>query len=177
VKFLMLTGIVIAALASAGVAFAQNGVASSLDIKQAISDLENAAKLAQSTDLPLDQMGQLKSWDKLLVLAEQIKASVLAALRASDSNIGALKVTSEKYQSDPGKAEVLTKRIEALQAQMESLSTLEGKLNKAITNLKDKVAKIRADPEVKQALETEKALQQADAALKKADGAMPDSLK
>jgi hypothetical protein len=163
--------------AFAGTITAQGKALAAMDIRQAISELSIAAQQADRAEVPLENLDKIKQWDSLIAASGKIEATVQVAIRNADATIASFKVKAEKYQSDPAKADVFKQRIEGLQAQADALALLDGRLCKAITSLKSRLDGIRADPDVKAALEAQSLTSRVDAALQSSSNAVPAYLK
>jgi len=176
-KSVCLKALLVAVLAVAGTATAQVKAPSTLDIRQAISELSIAAQQADRADTPLDNLAKLKKWDDLLVSCKAISTTLRAAVAHTDSVITAFKEKAEKYQAEPSKADVFKKRIEGLQQQSDTLALLGGQLDKSAASLKSRLDRIKTDPDVKAALETQNIMNKVDAALQVSSNAVPSFLK
>lgn len=172
-KLALSMGSILALLVLACTASAEQPPLATIDIRQAIADLETAVKQSEAQSLPMDHMDNVKKWDNLLLLSANIKVAVDSAIRNSDAAVAVLKTKSEKYNADPAKAEAFTKRIETLQTQSEAFVQLGRRLEKAIAALKARVEAIKADPDVKQAMEVEDAMKKVDAAVQRSSEVVP----
>ena len=168
---------VMAVLVFVCTAVAQNTLPATLDIRQAVSDLATASKQADEAVVPVESLDKIKTWDGLLDTSLKIKAAVDAAIQNTDAAIASFKAKAEKYQKEPAKAEVFKKRIDDLQGQADTFTLLNGSLGKAIATLKAKLEKIKADPDVKQALEAQSIAEKVDAAIQNSSEAVPAFLK
>ena len=169
--------VVIAVFMFVGTVVAQNKLPATLDIRQAVSDLAMASKQADEAVIPAESLDKIKTWDGLLDTSLKIKAAVDAAIQNTDAAIASFKAKAEKYQKEPAKAEVFKKRIDDLQGQADTFTLLNGSLGNAIATLNAKLAKIKADPDVKQALEAQSLAEKVDAAIQNSSEAVPAFLK
>ena len=166
-----------AGVAFIGLSHAENAPPAGLDVRTAIIELQQAAAQIDGADIPLEHVDRLRKWDNLVISSRSIQDAVRAAIQSTDRAISSLQDSSEKYRSDPAKVSVLAKRIESLQGKADQLTLLDTELGKSITGLVARVEKVRADPEVQQALQIQNAMERTQAALDKASTAVPDALK
>lgn len=160
-----------------GPAKADNAAPASLDIGVAIAELKQATETIDRTEIPLEQVDRIRRWENLVTTSTSIRDAVRAAVANTDKAIARYRELALKYQSDPAKGEVLAKRIETMQEQADRLVLSDNELSKLIAGLSSRLDKLRADPDVQQALQVRELLERTDAAIEKASSAVPDSLK
>lgn len=173
----LLCALLLAGAAFIGWSHAENAPPAGLDIRTAIVELRQAAAQIDEADLPLELVDRLRTWDNLVQGSRSVQEAIRAAIQNTDQAIRSLQESLEKYSSDSAKVSVLSKRIESLQEKADQLTLLDAEMSKSISALATRVEKLRADPDVQQALKVQQAVDDAQAAIEKASTAVPDALK
>lgn len=156
---------------------AGDGSPASLDVRMSIAELTQAINLADEAVAPLANFDRLRQWDALLASSKKAREALQSAVQHTDVAVRSMKEKAEKYRSDQAKTAVFASRIEALQSQSDGMVLLEAELAKSISDLQRRLELIRADPEVKQALQAREILERSDAALGQASNAVPPLLR